>query len=61
MFLFISLAQASQIAKAHKVAMTVGANQFVWSDSLNGAFRHMTAVAERREIASSVQGTELGR
>lgn len=61
MFLFISLAQASQIAQAHKVAMAVGTNQFVWSDSLHGAFRHMTAVAERRERASDVQGAELGR
>lgn len=45
MFLFVSLEQAAQIAQARKVAMTVGNNQFVWSDTLHGAFRHMTQFA----------------
>lgn len=45
MFLFLSLEQAARIARARKVAMTVGSNQFVWSRTLHDAFRHMTQFA----------------
>lgn len=47
-FFAVSREQASQIAQAHKVEMTVGASAFVWSDSLQHAFR---------EIVTSAGGT----
>ena len=45
MFFFLSLEQAARIAQARKVAMTVGSDQFVWSDTLHVAFRRMTQFA----------------
>jgi hypothetical protein len=39
----LSREQAAQVAQAHKVEMKVGSNAFVWSDSLQRAFRQMVA------------------
>ena len=44
-FFAVSRDQASQIAQAHKVQMTVGSSAFVWSDSLQHAFREMVTSA----------------
>lgn len=42
----LSREQAEQVAHAHKVAMKVGASQYVWSDSLQRAFREIVASAD---------------
>lgn len=42
----LSRAQASQIARASKVEMKVGSDAFVWSDTLQRAFREMVASAD---------------
>ena len=41
----LSRAQAAQIAQARKVEMKVGSNAFVWSDTLQRAFRQMVTSA----------------
>ena len=45
-FFAVSRDQASQIAQAHKVEMKVGSSAFVWSDSLQHAFRAMVTSAD---------------
>lgn len=45
-FFAVSRDQASQIAQAHKVEMKVGSSAFVWSDSLQHAFREMVSSAD---------------
>jgi Zn finger protein HypA/HybF involved in hydrogenase expression len=45
-FFAVSRDQASQIAQAHKVEMKVGSSAFVWSDSLQHAFREMVTSAD---------------
>lgn len=42
----LSRAQAAQVAQAHKVEMKVGSNAFVWSDTLQRAFREIVATAD---------------
>ena len=42
----LSREQAAQIAQARKVEMKVGSNAFVWSDTLQRAFREMVASAD---------------
>jgi hypothetical protein len=42
----LSREQAAQVAQARKVAMKVGSNEFVWSDSLQRAFRQIVASAD---------------
>lgn len=42
----LSRDQAAQIAKASKVEMKVGSDAFVWSDTLQRAFREMVASAD---------------
>lgn len=41
----LSREQAAQIAQARKVEMKVGSNNFVWSDTLQRAFRQIVASA----------------
>ena len=41
----LSREQAAQIAQARKVEMKVGSNAFVWSDTLQRAFRQIVASA----------------
>jgi hypothetical protein len=41
----LSREQAAQIANARKVEMKVGSDAFVWSDTLQAAFREMVASA----------------
>ena len=41
----LSRDQAAQIAQAHKVEMKIGGNAFVWSDTLQRAFREIVATA----------------
>lgn len=45
-FVAVSREQASQIAQARKVEMKVGSSAFVWSDSLQHAFREMVSSAD---------------
>jgi hypothetical protein len=45
-FFAVSREQASQIAQARKVEMKVGSSAFVWSDSLQHAFREMVTSAD---------------
>jgi hypothetical protein len=45
-FIAVSRDQASQIAHAQKVQMNVGPKAFVWTDSLQRAFREMSALAD---------------
>lgn len=45
-FIAVSREQASQIAQARKVEMKVGSSAFVWSDSLQHAFRAMVTSAD---------------
>ena len=42
----LSREQAAQIAQAHKVEMKVGSNDFVWSDTLQRAFRQIVEAAD---------------
>ena len=42
----LSREQAAQIAQARKVEMKVGSNAFVWSDTLQRAFRELVASAD---------------
>lgn len=42
----LSREQAAQIAQARKVEMKVGSNAFVWSDTLQRAFREIVATAD---------------
>lgn len=42
----LSRTQAAQVAQAHKVEMKVGSNAFVWSDTLQRAFREIVATAD---------------
>ena len=44
-FIAVSREQAAQIAQARKVQMNVGTSAFVWTDSLQRAFRQMSAMA----------------
>lgn len=45
-FIAVSREQASQIAQARKVEMKVGSDAFVWSDSLQHAFREIVTSAD---------------
>jgi hypothetical protein len=45
-FIAVSREQASQIAQARKVEMKVGGSAFVWSDSLQHAFREIVTSAD---------------
>ena len=45
-FIAVSREQAAQIAQARKVEMKVGSDAFVWSDSLQHAFREMVTSAD---------------
>ncbi|MFL5560983.1 MAG: hypothetical protein ACJ79K_05870 [Gemmatimonadaceae bacterium] len=45
-FIALSREQAAQIAQARKVEMKVGSDAFVWSDSLQRAFRTMVTSAD---------------
>jgi len=42
----LSRVQATQVAQARKVTMQVGADAFVWSDTLQRAFRQLVASAD---------------
>ena len=42
----LSREQAAQVAQARKVELRVGSNDFVWSDTLQQAFRHIVASAD---------------
>jgi hypothetical protein len=42
----LSHEQAAQIAKASKVEMKVGSDAFIWSDTLQRAFREIVATAD---------------
>lgn len=42
----LSREQAAQVAQARKVEMKVGSNDFVWSDTLQRAFRQLVASAD---------------
>ena len=44
----MSREQAAQVAQAHKVELKVGGNAFVWSDTLQRAFRQIVASADGR-------------
>jgi hypothetical protein len=44
-FIPVSREQAARIAQARKVQMNVGTKAFVWTDSLQQAFRQMSALA----------------
>jgi hypothetical protein len=45
-FIAVSREQASQIARARRVEMKVGSSDFVWSDTLQRAFREIVASAD---------------
>jgi hypothetical protein len=45
-FIAVSREQASQIAQARKVEMKVGSSAYVWSDSLQHAFREIVTSAD---------------
>lgn len=54
-FIAVTREQAAQIAHAQKVRMSVGPRAFVWTDSLQRAFREMNTLAEGQ--VPSVPGT----
>ena len=45
-FIAVPREQAEQIAHARKVEMMVGPREFVWTDTLQQAFRQMSALAD---------------
>lgn len=47
-FIAVSREQAAQIAHAQKVQMSVGPRAFIWTDSLQRAFREMSSLADGR-------------